>query len=167
MTDTVLVTGGAGFLGTHVVARLLADGHRVVVLDNLSAGQQPQVDPRAQLVVADIVDPAVVETVAAIRPDVVVHAAAQVSVATSMDRPELDRAVNLVGTQNVIDGARRADARRFVFVSSGGAIYGESSGATEAEAPDPLSYYAIHKYAAEVYVRLAIPSFAIARPSNI
>jgi UDP-glucose 4-epimerase len=96
-----------------------------------------------------------------------VHAAAQVSVAASMGDPTLDLAVNVVGTANVLAGARAAGVERFVFLSTGGGVYGESDGADETTMPRPKSYYSAHKYLAERYVELSGLSYANARLANV
>lgn len=165
----ILVTGGAGFIGRQLVAALHAQGDRVVVLDDLSGGDPAGLPGTVDVVVADVADPHVVERIVALRPTHVVHAAAQVSVARSMADPARDRAVNLVGTAHVTDAARTVGARRIVFVSSGGAVYGETplAAADEATLPTPMSYYGVHKLAAERYVALGGLSHAIARPSNV
>ncbi len=166
-SGSVLVTGGAGFIGAHLVRALHDRGMQVRVIDDLSSGDPASLPPDVELVVADVGDPGIVDLVARLRPSRVVHAAAQVSVARSMADPDRDRTVNLVGTAHVLEGARRGGAKRFVFLSSGGAIYGEAAGVDESAPPAPASYYGVHKYAAERYVSLAAIQYAIARPSNV
>jgi UDP-glucose 4-epimerase len=151
----VLVTGGAGFIGSALVRALVERGDSVAVLDNLSSGSAAAVPAGCELVQADIADATSVDAVASLAPEVVIHAAAQISVVQSQADPERDRQVNLVGTAHVLEGARRAGAHRFVFLSSGGAVYGETSGASEQDLPVPASYYAIHKLAAEHYVAVS------------
>lgn len=164
----VLVTGGAGFIGSHLVARLLAGGESVVVLDDLSGGDPAYLPPGVPLIEADIADPATARLIAAVQPRAIVHAAAQISVPHSMVDPDRDRAVNLLGTQHVIAGAKAAGNVRVVFLSSGGGIYGETPvPATEATLPRPKSYYSVHKYAAEQYLELSGLPFAIARLANV
>lgn len=165
--DMILVTGGAGFIGSHLVDTLLVAGEEPVVLDNLVSGDRKNLPDGVRLVEMDIADPEVVEAIAELRPECVIHAAAQVSVAVSMEDPHLDLAVNVKGTANVVEGARAADARRFVFLSSGGGIYGESDGASEATLPRPKSYYSAHKYLGERYVELSGLSYANARLANV
>jgi UDP-glucose 4-epimerase len=108
-----------------------------------------------------------VDTIADLHPEVVIHAAAQVSVSASMQDPWLDLAVNVQGTANVLAGARAAGSSRFVFISSGGGIYGEFNGADESTLPQPKSYYSAHKYLAERYVELSGLSYATARLANV
>ena len=152
--NIIPVTGGAGFIGSHLVDALRAAGQEPVVLDNLASGDRKNLSDRVKLVEMDITDTGVVEAIAELRPEVVVHAAAQVSVAVSMQDPNLDLAINVQGTANVLEGAKAAGARRFVFVSSGGGVYGESDGASEDALPRPKSYYSAHKYLGERYVEL-------------
>ncbi|HEX6711543.1 MAG TPA: NAD-dependent epimerase/dehydratase family protein [Rubrobacter sp.] len=163
----ILVTGGAGFIGSHVVDALLAAGEEPVVLDDFSSGDRANLPGEVEVVEADVADPGVVARISTLRPRAVVHAAAQVSVAASMQDPALDLAVNVGGTANVLAGARAAGAERFVFLSSGGGIYGETEGADENTLPRPKSYYGAHKYLAERYVELDGISYAIARLANV
>ena len=163
----MLVTGGAGFIGSHLVDALLAAGQEPVVLDNLASGDRENLPDGAKLVEMDIADAGVVGAIAELNPEVVIHAAAQVSVAVSMQDPHLDLAVNVQGTANVIEGAKAASARRFVFISSGGGVYGESDGAGEDTQPRPKSYYSARKYLGERYVELSGLSYANARLANV
>lgn len=163
-----VVTGGAGFIGSHLVDRLLADGHDVLVIDDLSTGSEANLAPAAELERMDIAiaDPGTL--LLAWRPDVVFHLAAQASVVRSTLEPLRDLEVNVLGTHRVAAGARACGAARLVFVSSGGAIYGETvRPATELTTPAPASHYGVHKLAAEGHVRLAGLSHAILRPSNV
>ncbi len=166
---TVLVTGGAGFIGSHVSEALHAQGWRVDVLDNLSAGGAEHIHPDAKLHVGDIRSHAdLCEVFRDVEFDIVVHCAAQTSVHRSMLDPELDYAVNVTGTRNVLAIAKSHAVRRFVFVSSGGAIYGETAApASERTLPSPRSYYGLHKYAAEQIIRTDEVPYAILRPSNV
>jgi UDP-glucose 4-epimerase len=117
---------------------------------------------------ADIADSASVELITTLRPDAIVHGAAQASVPRSMTDPERDRAVNLCGTAHVIEGARRSGGCRVVFLSTGGGIYGETlEPASEESLPKPKSFYSIHKYAAERYLELSGLPYAIARLANV
>jgi UDP-glucose 4-epimerase len=142
----ILVTGGAGFVGSHLVDALADAGEDPVVLDNFASGDRENLREDVRLIEADIADPGVVNLISDLRPEVVVHAAAQVSVAVSMQDPHLDLTVNVQGTANVLEGAKGAGTRRFVFISSGGGVYGESDGGDENTLPRPKSYYSTHKY---------------------
>ena len=147
-----IVTGGAGFIGSHVVDALVARGDDVHVMDNLATGSRENVPSAAELHEVDIRDALLEELVAGVRPDVVFHLAAQADVGTSVERPAFDAEVNVVGTVRVLEAARAADAR-VVFASTGGAIYGECERpAREGDEPRPLSPYAASKLAGEGYL---------------
>jgi UDP-glucose 4-epimerase len=163
----VLVTGGAGFIGSHIAEAFVAAGLATIVLDDLSTGLREQVPDRARFIQADISDPATADLIASLHLDLVIHAAAQVSVSGSMADPARDRAVNLGGTQHVLQGARAAGASRFVFISSGGAIYGDTPAANELAVPAPANFYGIHKLAAEGYVEVSGMSYGIVRFANV
>lgn len=142
-----IVTGGAGFIGSHVVDALLARGDEVVVVDDLSSGKREWVPAAAQLVEHDIRQPYAVDG------DVVFHLAAQADVGTSMQRPDFDAEVNVVGTVNTLESARACGAE-VVFASTGGAIYGEvDEPATEETPRRPVSAYGIAKLGAEAYLQ--------------
>jgi UDP-glucose 4-epimerase len=145
-----VVTGGAGFIGSHVVDALLARGDEVHVLDNLSKGRRERVAEGATLHEADIRDPDVVfeET----RPEIVLHLAAQADVRVSVERPDYDADVNVGGTVRILEAARRHDAQ-IVFASTGGAIYGECDGpAPETAERRPLAPYGTSKLCGEEYL---------------
>src|SRR4051812_2314447 len=145
-----LVTGGAGFIGSNLVDALLARGDDVHVLDDLSKGKRERVAAGATLHVADIRSPD--ETVDAVRPEVVFHLAAQADVRVSVDRPDHDADVNVIGTVRVLEAARRHDAK-VVFSSTGGAIYGECDGPAREDAPrKPLAPYGTSKLCGEEYL---------------
>jgi UDP-glucose 4-epimerase len=147
-----LVTGGAGFIGSHLVDALLALGDEVHVVDNLSTGSQENLASAAELHELDIRDEALEELAGRLRSEVVFHLAAQADVGTSVERPAFDAEVNVVGTVRVLEAAR-ATAARVVFTSSGGAIYGECERpARESDEPQPLSPYAASKLAGEEYL---------------
>jgi UDP-glucose 4-epimerase len=173
MRETVIVTGGAGFIGSHVVDALLEGGANVLVIDDLSSGTERNVNRRASLAKLDIVDrEAVAETFARARPSAVFHLAAQASVIASVEDPTRDLAVNVFGTLNVLEAARLAEAP-VVFTSTGGALYGDGAPLPTAEdyLPGPLSPYGASKWAAECYVRswalrFGVPN-AICRLGNV
>ncbi|HVC06975.1 MAG TPA: NAD-dependent epimerase/dehydratase family protein [Solirubrobacterales bacterium] len=158
-----LVTGGAGFIGSNLVDALLARGDQVTVLDDLSTGRRENLEAAlaagAALVELDVRDAAAVaEAAGAARPQAIFHLAAQIDVRKSVADPAFDAAVNVGGTANVLEAARTAGAERFVFVSTGGAIYGEGEGKAlpleEGAAVEPLSPYGQSKFAAEGYLAL-------------
>jgi UDP-glucose 4-epimerase len=151
---TVVVTGGAGFIGSHVAERFLARGDDVVVLDDLSHGDPENVPHGAKLIALDIRErDTVVAVLERLRPTCVCHFAAQASVVVSVREPELDLQVNVAGTENVLEAARRAGAK-VCFASTGGALYGsEARRPTPETAPtEPLSPYGASKLAGEAYV---------------
>lgn len=146
-----VVTGGAGFIGSNLVDALLARGDEVVVVDDLSSGKRENVGPDARLVELDILDPALTELFAEVRPEVCFHLAAQADVPTSVRRPDFDAQVNVVGTIRVLQAAG-ADPP-VVFSSTGGAIYGECERPAREDDPrSPLSPYGVAKLAAEEYL---------------
>lgn len=149
-----VVTGGAGFIGSHLVDALVRDGAEVVVLDNLSSGRRTNVPTAATLIEGDIRDPeAVAEAFGLARPDVCFHLAAQADVRVSVERPDYDCEVNVLGTVRVLEAARRAGAA-LVFSSTGGAIYGECDRpATERSARLPLAPYGASKLCGEEYLQ--------------
>src|SRR6478752_5842863 len=147
-----LVTGGAGFIGSHLVDALVARGEEVHVLDNLATGSRANLASPAELHDLDIRDDALEQAVEHVRPEVVFHLAAQADVGTSVERPLFDADVNVLGTVRVLEAARAIKAR-VVFTSSGGAIYGECERpAREDDEPEPLSPYAASKLAGEGYL---------------
>jgi UDP-glucose 4-epimerase len=149
-----LVTGGAGFIGSHVVDALLAEGREVTVVDDLSSGRAANVPSGAELQRVDIVDrDALHRTIEQAAPEVIFHLAAQASVVASVEDPLRDCAVNVEGTLNVLDAAARLGAP-VVFTSTGGALYGDEAPmpTSEERIPAPLSPYGASKWAAEAYV---------------
>ncbi len=149
-----LVTGGAGFIGSHLVDRLLADAHNVCVIDDLSTGASTNVSPQARLHRLDICDwDALQGVVAAFRPDVVFHIAAQTDVRRSIREPDFDARVNVVGGVNVLRAAAAAGTRRVVYASSA-AVYGtpERLPVSETHPTRPISDYGSSKLAFEHYL---------------
>lgn len=150
----VVVTGGAGFVGSHVADALIARGDQVLVVDDLSTGSEDNVPERAEFERLDIVDAdAFGSAVSSFAPKIVCHLAAQASVTASVQRPEHDLDVNVRGTFNVCEAARQSGAL-VVFASTGGAVYGEGAPLPTPEdyPPQPLAPYGASKLAAEAYV---------------
>jgi UDP-glucose 4-epimerase len=146
-----VVTGGAGFIGSNVVDALLARGDEVHVLDDLSHGKLENIAEGAQLHKADIRSD-VASVFCEVKPDLCFHLAAQIDVRVSVERPELDAEVNVVGTLHVLEAAR-AHGTKLVFSSTGGAIYGECDGPAAEDHPRaPLAPYGVSKLAAEEYL---------------
>ena len=153
----ILVTGGAGFIGSHVVDAYVAAGHEVAVLDDCSTGHAEQVHRGARLHRADLRDRAAVAAVAAqVRPEVVSHHAAQLDVRRSVADPAFDAAVNVIGLLHVLEAARAHGLRRVVFASSGGVVYGESQRlpTREEDPTEPISPYGVAKLASERYLHV-------------
>jgi UDP-glucose 4-epimerase len=149
----VLVTGGAGFIGSHVVEALAARGEDVMVLDDLSSGKRENLPEVVEFVEGDIRDPLVVgELYTRSKPTVCYHLAAQIDVRVSVARPDHDAAINVLGTVNLLEAAR-PHGTKIVFSSTGGAIYGECDGPAPEDAPRrPIAPYGTSKLAAEEYL---------------
>ena len=150
----ILVTGGAGFIGSHVADRLLADGHTVDVVDNLSTGRRERVNAAARLFVCDLRSARLDGAFAAARPEAIVHLAAQAAVPRSVADPRFDASVNVLGTLAVLDAARRVAVRRVVYISTGGAVYGDTDvlPTPEDHPTRPASPYGVSKLAGERYL---------------
>jgi UDP-glucose 4-epimerase len=163
-----VVTGGAGFVGSHLVDRLIAEGTEVLVIDDLSTGRAGNLPAHVRLEQRDISKDALDPVMRSWRPHLVFHLAAQSSVPASVANPARDQAVNVVGTERVLGASRNAGVRRFTFVSSGGAIYGATSrAATERSRPKPASPYGVSKLRAEGLVAASGLDHTFIRPSNI
>src|SRR5262245_47618995 len=150
----ILVTGGAGLFGSHVVDEYLQAGHEVLVVDNLSTGKRENLPAQARLVEADIQDSVVRHLMVQEKIEVVSHHAAQMDVRRSVADPLYDARVNILGMLNVLEGARAARVKKFIFASSGGAIYGEQEAfpAAEEHPTAPISPYGVSKRAGEHYL---------------
>ncbi len=153
----ILVTGGAGFIGSHVADRFVERGHEVAVLDNLSSGFRSLVHPAARFFAADVTDPAAVERCfAEFQPEVVDHHAAQIDVRRSVDDPVLDATTNVLGGLRLLEACTRHGVKRFVYASTGGALYGEARHlpAAEDHPVNPESPYGVSKHTLEHYLYL-------------
>jgi len=171
----ILVTGGAGFIGSHVADGFRAQGHEVAVVDDLSAGNRANLDPAIKLYECDIRDASLDEVVADFRPDVVDHHAAQSNVPASVHDPVHDVSVNVLGGLNLLRLAARYEVSKFIYISSGGAMYGEPDPndlpVKETAPVRPLSPYGASKQALEawlgVYKRTFNVDYTILRYANI
>ncbi|MBB3108741.1 UDP-glucose 4-epimerase [Paenibacillus phyllosphaerae] len=168
----VIVTGGAGFIGSHIVDKLIRLGHQVLVVDNLSTGRLSNLNQGALFRRMDINDDRLSDVFTAFRPEVVIHHAAQVSVAHSMKNPLLDAKVNIMGTINVLEACQRSGAGKIIYASSA-AVYGKPERAVidEDHALNPMSFYGISKHTPEHYIEtyaeLIGLEYTIFRYSNV
>lgn len=165
----IIVTGGAGFIGSHIVDSLIARGHRVTVLDDLRTGQKRFINPRARFIKLDVCDPKTVSVIVREKPDAIFHCAAQINARYSVEDPTHDAETNIMGFLRVLEGARRARVKKIIYSSTGGALYG---GATIRPTPEtypirPFAPYGVSKFAAELYLRASgIPHVAL-RYANV
>jgi UDP-glucose 4-epimerase len=150
----ILVTGGAGFIGSHIVEQLLSGGHDVEVIDDCSSGLKQNIPSEVPLHIVDIVDTQRVSAVIeGMKPEAICHQAAQMSVSRSVREPLFDAKVNCLGLINVLDAAVKVGCPRVVFASSGGVLYGDvASAVTETKLANPVSPYGITKWVGERYL---------------
>lgn len=149
-----LVTGGAGFIGSHIVDALVRRHIKVYVIDDLSTGSRKNLNPNVQFYKMSVVDPAAAQLVAKLKPDIVFHLAAQIDVRCSVEDPPADARVNIMGTLAIAHVSAKAGVKKFIFTSSGGAMYPDTLRPpySEKTLDDPLSPYAIAKRSAEMYL---------------
>jgi UDP-glucose 4-epimerase len=149
----VLVTGGAGFIGSHVVDAYVAAGHEVIIVDNLCTGKRENLNPKARFVELDIGDEQTARLIRDERPDVLNHHAAQMDVRRSVADPLFDARTNILGTIALLEASRQAGVKKVLFVSSGGAAYGEQETfpAPETHPTWPVSPYGVSKRSGELY----------------
>ncbi|MGE6489029.1 NAD-dependent epimerase/dehydratase family protein [Paenisporosarcina sp. NPDC076898] len=167
-----VVTGGAGFIGSHLVDALILSGAEVHILDNLVSGQLENVNKKAELHIVDICSAEAKNIILGIKPDAVFHLAAQADVGKSVQDPQYDADINIKGTINILEACRDSKVKKFIFASTS-AVYGNLSRdlLTEDEATNPASYYGLSKLTAEGYIRLfyelyRLP-FTILRYANV
>ena len=153
----IVVTGGAGFIGSHVVDAYINQGYDVIVIDNLKTGTRKNINSKARFYMRDIKDAeGVLEIFEKEKPDVVNHHAAQMNVRRSIEDPKEDAETNIIGLINVLNAAVKTKVKRIIFISSGGAIYGQTTSipTKETTMPQPLSPYGLSKYVGEQYLQL-------------
>ncbi len=150
----IVVTGGAGFIGSHIVDAYIADGHRVHIIDDFSTGQERNLNPSAEVQRLDIGDPKAAKVIRDIKPDVLSHHAAQMDVRRSVADPGFDARINIIGIINLLEACRDAGVKKVIFSSSGGAVYGdrEPIPASEGHGTLPLSPYGVSKLSGELYL---------------
>ncbi|CAH0345470.1 NAD-dependent epimerase/dehydratase family protein [Bacillus sp. CECT 9360] len=151
-----VVTGGAGFIGSHLVRELISEGVTVHIIDNLASGKREQIHPRAILHVLDVQSSDVRDLIVKEQPDIVFHLAAQVDVLSSIHNPEYDAQVNILGTVNILEACRESSSVKKIIYSSSSAVYGDIKVArlTENNLTEPISYYGVSKFAPEHYLRI-------------
>ena len=158
----ITVTGGAGFIGSHLVDRLIEDGHTVQVIDNLYTGNKEFVHSKAQFIELDIRDPKLYSVIEEFRPDYIFHEAAQTEVSTSMSDPMLDCDINLMGLINLLNAAVKLDVKKFLMPSSA-AVYGnlDTLPLNEEMIGNPSSFYGLTKLTTEHYLRIYHEAFGL------
>lgn len=168
-----LVTGGAGFIGSHVVDALIKKHIKTYVIDDLSTGKKANVNPNAEFYKMSVTDPRVTKLIAKIKPDVVFHLAAQIDVRCSVEDPPSDAKINIMGTLHVAHASAKAGVKKFIFTSSGGAMFSDQVRPPYAESTpaDPISPYGIAKRTAEMYLefehRIHGLPFVVLRLANV
>ncbi|HCV28671.1 MAG TPA: NAD-dependent epimerase/dehydratase family protein [Dehalococcoidia bacterium] len=160
---TVVVTGGAGFIGSHVVDRLLDNDYQVTVIDDLSSGKPENLPEGVELIAADITSDVAADAIKVVAPELIVHAAAQISVSLSTREPLLDARINVLGTVNVLEAARVSGTQKFVFFSSGGTVYGQPDDlpVSESYPTGPENPYGASKLTGELYLDMYRRTYGI------
>ncbi|MCL6601788.1 MAG: GDP-mannose 4,6-dehydratase [Paenibacillus sp.] len=168
----VMVTGGCGFIGSHLVDRLIKEEHHVIVIDNLSTGSLKNLNPQAKFVEMDIRDPNIAQIFETYTPEIVFHLAAQVDVQKSINIPEFDASINIIGTINILNHCAKYNVNKIIY-SSSAAIYGnpEELPINEDFISNPISFYGISKYTPENYIKvfcnISKLKYTILRFSNV
>lgn len=159
----IIVTGGAGFIGSNLVDAYIEEGHEVVVIDNLYGGDINNINPKAKFYLMDVRSPLIEKVFEKEKPDIVNHHAAQMSVPLSVEKPSFDADVNVLGFINILQNCVKYNVKKVIFISSGGAVYGEAEEypTTEKYIPQPLSPYAITKYVSENYLHFYNHQYAL------
>jgi len=154
LSKKVLVTGGAGFIGSHLVDRLIKEGYRVVVIDNLSTGKRANLNPKAKFYKADIQDSKISHIFRKEKPELVFHYAAHIEARKSVEDPISNAKVNILGSLNVLENCRKFNVKEIIFASSGGEIYGAAKKIPTPEdyLPQPISPYGVSKLTIEKYL---------------
>lgn len=159
----IIVTGGAGFIASHIVDAYLGKGHEVHIFDDFSTGLKANLNPRATLHAVDIAEGNAARLVEQIKPDILSHHAAQMDVRHSVADPTFDARVNIIGFINLLEGCRNAGVKKVIFASSGGAVYGEQETypAPESHVTRPASPYGVSKRTGELYLSYYFQAFGL------
>jgi UDP-glucose 4-epimerase len=159
----IVVTGGAGFIASHIVDAYLHQGHEVHVIDDFSTGRKSNLNSNAVVHESNIADPEAAKLIGKIQPDVLNHHAAQMDVRHSVEDPLFDAGVNVLGFLNLLEACKKAGTQRIIFASSGGAIYGDKEPipADEGHAKEPMSPYGVSKMTGELYLAYYYTAFGI------
>lgn len=159
----IVVTGGAGFIGSNIVDAYLEEGHEVHILDDFSTGQKSNLNRKAELHEVDITDPRAARVIERIKPDAMSHHAAQMDVRHSVADPTFDARVNIIGFITLLEAAKNAGVKKVIFASSGGAVYGEQDvfPAPEDHVTRPASPYGVSKRAGELYLSYYQQTFGL------
>jgi len=170
----ILVTGGAGFIGSHLVDRLVTQKHQVSIIDDLSAGSKKLINPKAKFFNLDVKSPKLKEVFAKIKPDIIYHLAAQKSVTFSLKNPLADATINIWGSLKVLEEAQKYKIKKFIFFSSGGAIYCNAKDLpaheltwSSPDSPYGISKLAVDNYLINFYGRIKKMPYVSLRPANI
>jgi UDP-glucose 4-epimerase len=172
VTMKVIVTGGAGFIGSHIVDLLIARGDRVVIIDNLSSGKKEHIHPEAKWIEMDLTNPELSDVFMREKPEAVIHQAAQIRVDVSVEDPVLDANTNIIGTINLLEACRKSGVKKVVYASSA-AVYGDPKylPVDEEHPVSPLSGYGISKHTVEhyleVYAHLYGLKYTVLRYANV
>lgn len=152
----VIVTGGAGFIGSHVVDKFINGGSEVLVIDDLSTGKNENINKKAKLEKIDIRDKKVIDVIKNFSPNILVHCAAQASVPVSVKEPQKDAEINIIGSINVLEGCKELSEFKLIYINTGGALYGEPTylPVDEKHVVDPITGYGISKHTVEHYIKL-------------
>ena len=159
----IVITGGAGFIASHITDAYIERGHEVHIFDDFSTGQKSNLNPKATLHTVDIAEPTAAELITKIKPAVLNHHAAQMDVRHSVADPAFDARVNIIGFVNLLEAAKNAGVKKVIFASSGGAVYGEQEvfPAPETHATQPASPYGVSKRSGELYLSYYHQAFGL------
>ncbi len=157
----ILVTGGAGFIGSHLVDKLIELDHKVVVIDNLSNGRKENLNKKAKFYKVDVCSPKISEIFKKEKPEIVFHLAAQINVRKSVENPRKDAKINILGSLNILENCKKYKVEKLIFASTGGAIYGEAKEIPTKETylENPVSPYGISKLTVERYLNFYYQTF--------